>query len=117
MGSQTQTNTPFEYVQMEFDLVIPEIEIRNSFSEEEILGIRKGMLAKGMQAILDFRASRETRLEWWEWVMSNDIAPFSFVVCALESDVNPVELRSSFVNMVQRKYKTSSYSELTKQAK
>ena len=96
-------------VQFELLLRLPD-EIRPGqaieWTEEEIACLREGLLQYSLQVILDGRNSQDTKSEIWLWVESDSCHPFSFSVCAVESGVDPDELRASFRHMVRKREKS-----------
>lgn len=99
---------PTTFVQLEFELIIPTDEEFLEMTDEDIFEFRSGLLSRALRAVIDGRVSKASRREWWEWVASNEIAPFSFLVCVLEAGegvVNPQELREVFASFVRRHHK------------
>ena len=96
-------------VQLELLLKLPD-EIRPGqaieWREEEIASLREGLLRYSLQVILDGRNSRDTKREIWLWVESDSCHPFSFSICAVESGVDPDELRASFRHIVRKREKS-----------
>lgn len=94
--------------QMELELIIPTDEEFLEMTDEEIANLRANLLAKALRAVIDGRVSSAQRQEWWEWISTNEIAPFSYLVCVLEAgegQVNPQELREVFASFVRRHHK------------
>tara|TARA_R110001583_G_scaffold42134_12_gene134004 strand:- start:1701 stop:2183 length:483 start_codon:yes stop_codon:yes gene_type:complete len=77
------------------------------WTDNEILALREGMLLDRIRTLLDFRNGLETRLEIWEWIHSDEIAPFSFRPCveACCNFVDHVELREQLVDLIKSKGK------------
>lgn len=52
------------------------------WSEQDILALREELLHHSLGQLGDSRTSEATRAEIREWVDSDEVGPFSFVVCA-----------------------------------
>ncbi|MFC6674313.1 topoisomerase II [Marinobacterium aestuariivivens] len=92
-----------EEVQLELDLfgstepskpakVIP-FEPRFEWDEKAIFELREGLLWHSLKVLADGRAGEGIKQETMEWLMSDDIHPFSFVVCCSELGYLSSELR------------------------
>ena len=91
--------------QLELELLIPSDEEFLVMTDQEILALREELLVRSLRACVDGRVSRAQKEEWIQWISSNEVAPFSFVVCAIESGVDPLSLRDTFRDFVRRHHK------------
>ncbi|MCU7879434.1 MAG: hypothetical protein KZQ66_11815 [Candidatus Thiodiazotropha sp. (ex Lucinoma aequizonata)] len=55
--------------------------------------------------MVDGRVSKTMCRDWIDWIGFDVIHPFSFVVCAIETGVNPLELREVFGTFIWCHYK------------
>ncbi len=94
-----------EYIQLEMEFVLPTEEEFLSMTETEIQSLREKLISRAFKAVIDGRVSRKQRLEWGEWIASDELQPFSFAVCAIETGVNPEELREALVTFIKRHHK------------
>lgn len=94
-----------EYIQLEMELALPTEEEFLSMTETEIQLLREQLISRAFKAVVDGRVSRKQRLEWGEWIASDELQPFSFAVCAIETGVNPKELREALVTFIKRHHK------------
>lgn len=81
--------------------VIP-FEPRFEWSEQAITDLREGLLWHSLRVLADGRAGEGIKQETMEWLMSDDIQPFSFVVCCSELGYSPVELRDQTLDVLKR---------------
>jgi hypothetical protein len=99
-------------VQLELDLfgspeparsadIIP-FEPRFEWTEKAIEELREGFLWYSLRVLADGRAGEGIKQETLEWMMSNDIAPFSFVVCCSELGYAPATLREQTLDVLRR---------------
>ena len=51
------------------------------WSDDDLGILREGILREAIRVLLDNRASQASRVERWQWIQSDEIAPFSFTVC------------------------------------
>jgi hypothetical protein len=73
-----------------------------TWTEEDILFLREGLLCDALRTCLDARNSTETRRAIWAWIESDEEYPFSFRVCAQAVGTDHEELRQSFKFMAKR---------------
>jgi hypothetical protein len=63
-------------------LAKPEHEIDvEAWTTDDVVSLREFMLWRHVHYVMDRRTSDETIRETWEWILSEDVAPFSFRVC------------------------------------
>jgi hypothetical protein len=64
-------------------LKIPDdiLDVPESWTDDDIAGIREYMIQRHLKFILDGRSGKAMAEEAWEWILSEDIHPFSFRVC------------------------------------
>ena len=72
------------------------------FTDAEVRNLREAVLKDALQNALDGRCSAKTRKENYDWIMSDAVAPFSFVVCAKTCGQRPEELREAFKRLYQK---------------
>lgn len=70
------------------------------WSETAIAQLRTGMLTKNLHLIAHAALNAEARADLKAWFASDEIEPFSFVVCAIESGYNPVPLRQKLLTIL-----------------
>jgi hypothetical protein len=105
--------------QMEFFLDILEapdaiMDVPEEWTKQDISDLRVFMLFRHLKLILDSRCSSKHVVEAWEWIMDDDITPFSFRTCVQElarsigladeklTCVDPQEVRLVFFSMAER---------------
>lgn len=71
-------------------------------SDEEIDYIREKLLVCTIQDLADRRTSTSVVTECWDWVMSDDIHPFSFRVCCDVADLDYLKMREALVSNYRR---------------
>lgn len=81
--------------------IIP-FEPRFDWDEQAIRDLREGFLWHNLRVLADGRAGEGIKQETMEWLMSDDIAPFSFVVCCSEFGYAPVTLREQTLDVLNR---------------
>lgn len=69
-------------------------------SDKDISNLRNYVLVKTMKSFLDKRTSLKTRTESLEWLLSDEIQPFSFKVCCANEGVNPFALREKILEQL-----------------
>lgn len=69
-----------------FEMSEEEIE-REAWTADDVTSLREFMLWRHVHYIMDKRTSDETLRETWEWILDEEVAPFSFRVC-LDSVLN-----------------------------
>lgn len=87
--------------------IIP-FEPRLEWSEQAIMDLREGFLWHSLRVLADGRAGEGIKQETMEWLMSNDIHPFSFVVCCSELGYAPATLREKTLDVLNRRKKSES---------
>lgn len=70
-------------------------ELAQPWSEEEIAHLRDKFLHQTLRILADGRVGNESKRKAMEWLLSDEIAPFSFVVCCHEMGVSPNDIRES----------------------
>lgn len=91
--------------QLELELQLPTQEEFLTMTDEAIASLREELIHRAFHSVVDGRVSKAIRREWIDWIGSDLIHPFSFVVCAIETGVNPQELREVFGTFIRRHYK------------
>ncbi|NJD07072.1 MAG: topoisomerase II [Methylococcaceae bacterium] len=69
------------------------IEDALSWTDLEIQDLRDRLLLDAIDGVADRRRGAETRAELLAWVTADEIKPFSFTVCCLDTGIDPDELR------------------------
>lgn len=82
--------------------IAPIIQLRPSWSDEDIGKLREQLLKYSLRFLADGRSSYRVKKEVYEWVMSDDIHPFSFFVCCEEGNYNPLKVRAGISFMLRR---------------
>lgn len=72
------------------------------WDESAITDLREGLLCNTLRSLVDGRTGVATKDESMAWLMSNDIDPFSFVVCCSELGYNPETLREQTLFTLKR---------------
>lgn len=80
---------------------------RVEWSQEGITLFRKRLLHESLRQLADRRVSIQTRMEIIEWVKSDVIEPFSFVVCVRESGFDVNALRDRLNRLLTRFWKST----------
>ena len=103
---------PQESPQLELDLFVPSeqthtakvipFEPRFEWDESSIFALREGLLWDSLRVLADGRAGEAAKQEAEDWMMSDEIHPFSFVVCCNELGYVPAELREQTLDLIQR---------------
>ncbi len=75
----------------------------NTWSERDILQLREGILSNAIRVLLDGRVSQRVKNEMWLWIQDDDLAPFSFRLCALAAAVNPDKLRDGITWLIRQR--------------
>lgn len=75
---------------------------RSEWTDEEVYTLRRYMLRYTFRHLADLRASQSTKAEMAKWVASDEIAPFSFTVCASECGYNAYALRERLMDLLRR---------------
>lgn len=73
-----------------------------SWTDEEVSKLRVQLLNHSLHLLTDGRASYKAKKEIFEWVMSDDIHPFSFFICCEEGSYNPLKVRAGIKFMLRR---------------
>lgn len=106
---------------VEVNFVKPQLELPLFFTEEpttaqiiplekplewtdaNIEQLRKRLLWHSLRLLADGRASTTTMRETMEWLMSDELHPFSFVVCCHEAGYNPIGIREGVKSILDPK--------------
>ena len=76
------------------------------WSDDDIQRLRDAILETSLKILLDGRASRAAVAESLEWIVSEEISPFSFEVCASESGYSPSALREQILDLINTARRT-----------
>lgn len=63
------------------------------WTDAEVRMLRDNILWDSLQALSDLRSKKEKKEEAMAWVMSDDILPFSFLVCCWHVGYDPLIVR------------------------
>ncbi|HFU9990326.1 TPA: hypothetical protein ACH7RP_003925 [Escherichia coli] len=89
--------------------VIP-FEPKPEWTDDEVRQLRDGLLWHSLRVLADGRAGSEIKQETMAWVMSDEVHPFSFVVCCDEAGYDPSGVRTM---QTMQKYRTFHCSSRT----
>lgn len=78
------------------------VQVKYDWTDEDIEKLREGILMEALHSLTDGRQSEASKAETIEWLKSDDIAPFSFVVCCRSEGLIPSRVREG-VNEILRK--------------
>lgn len=70
------------------------------WSSEAISSIRENLLMSTLKSLTDGRAV-SAKSEAMEWMLSDEIYPFSFCVCAADMGMNYIKIRSRVLYMIE----------------
>ena len=71
-------------------------------SDDEVWQLRDGLLWHSLRVLADGRAGAEIKRETMGWMMSDDIHPFSFVVCCAQAGYDPSGIREGVESILNR---------------
>jgi hypothetical protein len=72
------------------------------WSDSAITSLREGLLWSSLRALADGRAGKTTKEESMAWLLSDEIEPFSFVVCCSELGYSPEKIREQTLFILKR---------------
>ena len=81
--------------------VIP-FEPKPEWTDDEVRQLRDGLLWHSLRVLADGRAGSEIKQETMAWVMSDEVHPFSFVVCCDEAGYDPSGVREGVKSILNR---------------
>lgn len=81
--------------------VIP-FEPKPAWNDDEVRLLRDGLLWHSLRVLADGRAGSEIKQETMTWVMSDEVHPFSFVVCCDEAGYDPSGVREGVKSILKR---------------
>ena len=81
--------------------VIP-FEPRLEWSDDEVKQLRYGLLWHSLRGLADGRAGTEIKQETMEWMMSDEVHPFSFVASGGEAGYDPSGIREGVKSILNR---------------
>lgn len=86
--SKRRSAKPKLSVQQQMELMLDVLEspdaicdVPSGWTDDDISGLREFMLNRHLNFILDGRSGKAMASEAWDWVLSEEIHPFSFRVC------------------------------------
>lgn len=93
-----------EYEQLPLILGLPDEEtvVKYDWTDDDIEKLWKGILMGALKALDDGRNSLRRKQETIDWIMSDDIAPFSFVVCCYSEGLIPERVREGVNAMLYK---------------
>lgn len=65
-----------------------------TWSDQDIEFLRDGLLKKTLSDLCNHRAGPDVKREALQWMLSDEIHPFSFIVCCMSAGLDSDELRS-----------------------
>lgn len=75
------------------------IEKPVGWTDGNITRIRSKLLTTTVREIADRRNAKAIATEAWNWILSDDIHPFSFLVCCESEDLDALKMRESLVSL------------------
>ncbi len=96
--------TLFSLFEDEVAASMPDLPVRYEWTDMDVARLREGILIESLRSLGDGRQGEENRQETMSWIMSDDIAPFSFVVCCRSEGLIPERVRGG-VNAMLLKQK------------
>lgn len=100
-GAQLELNLFVPSKQTSTALIIP-FEPRIDWSDKAVSDLREGVLHHSLRVLADGRVGKVAKVEAMNWMMSDEIHPFSFVVCCSEFGYVPAEVRERTLDMLAR---------------
>lgn len=87
---------------MQQSMLIPSLsDLPDDLVDRYTTGLCEVLIAKATRPLFDRRCRESSRQPALEWLLSDAVAPFSFVCCCMVLGVNPESLRRSIFSMVR----------------
>lgn len=116
-GSSRRQSRPPEEMQQSFK-VTRWLWVCNqhTWTDDEIEDLQYFLLTTSLQELFDRRTSAKVRAECWEWVLDEELRPFSFRACAELCGYDTERLRSAVVDLHRRLLKKGWVKDIDFQA-
>ncbi|MCB5162949.1 hypothetical protein [Marinomonas algarum] len=105
-------NTEYQQLFFNFDEPEPSCDLTEGltepWSEEQITRLRERFLNQALRTLVDGRRSNESKRKAMEWLESNEIAPFSFIVCCHDLGFSPEQIRDKTAYFLTQTDKSST---------
>lgn len=75
------------------------IEKPIGWTESNIMRLRSKLLITTVREIADRRNAKKIAIEAWRWILSDEIHPFSFLVCCESEDLDALKMREGLVSL------------------
>jgi|TARA_B100000929_G_scaffold183520_1_gene145342 hypothetical protein len=85
-----------------------EVEKPLVWTDAHIARLRSKLLVTTVREVADRRTSKAVVSEAWDWILSDEVHPFSFIVCCESVDLDPAKMREALVSL----YRTLTRREL-----
>jgi hypothetical protein len=85
-----------------------ELKKPTRWTEANVEMLRSKLLVTTVREIADRRTSKKVVTEVWDWILSDEVHPFSFRVCCESSDLDPLKMREALTSL----YRTLSRRDL-----
>jgi len=98
MGAQTRVAESNAQLSFGMDHWL-EIKRPPRWTDANIERLRSKLLVTTVREIADRRTSKKVVTEAWDWILSDDVHPFSFRVCCESEDLDPLKMREALVSL------------------
>jgi hypothetical protein len=107
MGAQSRIES--SDAQLSFEMTnLMELKKPTRWTEANVEMLRSKLLVTTVREIADRRTSKKVVTEVWDWILSDEVHPFSFRVCCESSDLDPLKMREALTSL----YRTLSRRDL-----
>lgn len=98
MGARNHTQTSDSQLAFE---ITHWLTVKNpaGWTEDNITRLRSKLLVTTVREIADRRNGKKIATEAWNWILSDEIEPFSFLVCCESEDLDALKMRESLVSL------------------
>ena len=87
MGAQSRIES--SDAQLSFEMTnLMELKKPTRWTEANVEMLRSKLLVTTVREIADRRTSKKVVTEVWDWILSDEVHPFSFRVCCESSDLD-----------------------------
>lgn len=81
--------------------VIP-FGLRTEWDDSAVKSLRDSLLWHSLRILEDGRAGQTAKRDVLDWIVSEELHPFSFNICCAEVDLDPEQLRERLIDMLAR---------------
>ena len=106
---QSQFQNQLLQLVMDFDCqpaapakVLPFKPSVQEWSDDDVLTLRERLLMETLKAVASPGRNAENRAQALQWLQSDEIHPFSFVVCAQSMGVEPEDVRIRTLHLARK---------------